>query len=144
MDVNLSADDKGSVIVSKFEPTVFNVSTLFTPKNFEHPLSGTRQWGVENPASDPNTTMFYTQGVDRIRSLGTVFINWITNVGWDAADNLWKDMQDHMVYFINTNGGSATLYNPRSINAQPNWSEFSEVVSGKITIAEYKIKIGCP
>ncbi|MEN7341449.1 MAG: S8 family serine peptidase [Pseudomonadota bacterium] len=93
--------DDGSVVCARATASDWIFSTIWTPADFGHPVSGNRQFGFTQQNGE---WIFYTRGADRttgrVDSLmsGTVF---------SKADDLWRSLQRGLTDFINTNGGAA-------------------------------------
>lgn len=131
MSRNLEAEDKasarfwnsdnpvGSIMV--FEDWRDNAAVLttqassrhwvFTPVgtaiNWEHPLAGHRQFGLGSDSA--GTLFFYTTGVDMMWDLEDHLFNMTQKGGrfFNIANDLWNEVMDNAVDFINKNGGKA-------------------------------------
>ncbi|HVI46459.1 MAG TPA: hypothetical protein VM802_16405 [Chitinophaga sp.] len=131
--------DDGTVIVTEFNTDRFTVETAYTPKDFEHPVSGNRRWGVTADADGGYT--FYTMGVDRITLGLPDLLNKYTNFGFSTADRLWGSLQEKMTAKINENGGAANVVAPTI--SRPDYKLVKDVIDGTISIETFKQKIGC-
>lgn len=148
--LHLKMIDDGTVIVTKHNHNSnfaqLYVKTLRTPLDGEHPVSGTRSWGI---ISDNNGEYcFYTSAADRITgALQTVANTWADRFGiysgFDRADDLWRSLQDKMIDFINNNGGSARRYSTPEYILRPEWEDIDDFLKKKITMNELKQRIGC-
>jgi hypothetical protein len=102
--VHLDMLFNGTVIVSEFVSNSSNdvrmiATTVRTPLDGEHPISGNRTWGIKED-SDNGGFYFFTTGADRISgNPGTVLNTWaerlpIFSSGLDNADKLWTSLQE--------------------------------------------------
>lgn len=143
--VHLNLINDGTVVLSNYfrwsSPVAcrFTYSTISSPLDGNHPVSGNREFGIfENPGGNGYT--FYTSGVDRTSDwffgVGNI-IDW----GFNAADALWTNVQDKMVQFINNNGGQAVKYAP--VIARPKWNHVERYLRGEITFTLLKKLLGC-
>jgi hypothetical protein len=96
--------DSGSVVLSEVDSNHWRFSTLWTPEDHGHPVSGNREFGFVS--ANAGEWVFYTRGVDRTTSWlddkfsGTVF---------SAAHRLWQSFQKRVTTFVNGNGGRASV-----------------------------------
>lgn len=110
--------NNGSVIESNYanvaSPTNYQwtFSTIHTPMDGYHPVSGNRRFGIFNDTQNPGSYTFYIGGLDGISTYGIDFLNWIVggNEGFKGADLLWRNIIDNMRLFIVSNSGSAETY----------------------------------
>ncbi len=132
--------DDGTVIINSSTPTWWSVSTLRSPIDGMHPLSGIRQWGyTQNPDM---TYVFYVSGVDRITDVITETISLLFNdLAFTQADKLWESFQDKTAKFINDNSGAASRGTQTKL--RPNWSAVRDDFDGKISLEALKRKNGC-
>ncbi|MDO6807916.1 DNRLRE domain-containing protein [Zobellia galactanivorans] len=134
---NILAND-GVVMVSEFnDGSYWRFITLEAPYDSAHPVTGTRQFGIEQ-LSDGSYNI-YVRGVDRFSSrfqelgataatLGEPFL---------FADNLWQSFQNKTNVFINSNGGKASIKTP--IHNRPDWDDVKDVLEGRRPITD----LGC-
>ena len=146
--VHIHMADDGTVIESDYQSnangTYFRFSTMTSPLDFNHPVSGNREFGIYPDPNNPGTYTFYTMGVDRISDREFGLVNWTTNgVVFDGADRLWNAMQTNMINYINAHGGQASYYSKKSYIARPDWGIVEDYLNGNITYAQLKQKIGC-
>jgi phosphatidylserine/phosphatidylglycerophosphate/cardiolipin synthase-like enzyme/subtilisin family serine protease len=105
--VRLNPDD-GSVACSETGPDHWTFSTIWTPRDHYHPVSGNRMFGF---TTEGNTAIFFTRGADRPAGLlddlaqGEVF---------GQAHKLWTSLQLRLAAFVNASGGSASAGTPFS------------------------------
>jgi hypothetical protein len=150
--VSIDMANNGSVILSDYSNKVnedgsqshsFTFSTLETPLDLEHPVAGNRRFGIYSNPSSPNSFTFYTMGVDRTWDVWFRFLNF-RNLGFIQADKLWSNIQDNLVSFINSNGGVASVYNPKEHISRPDFQDIEAYLMGNISLIELKKRLGCP
>lgn len=96
--------DDGSVACTERSTRHFVFSTVWTPADLWHPVSGNREFGFTR--GEDGTHTFYTRGADRTAGLmdramsGTVF---------SQAHALWMSLQQGIASFVNSNGGDAVI-----------------------------------
>jgi hypothetical protein len=101
--------DDGSVVLSEIAADHWVFSTLWTPDDGGHPVSGNRQFGFEPRSA--GEFVFFTRGADRTTSVidsaaqATVF---------GAAHQLWLSFQRRLAAFVNNDGGLATIESAKS------------------------------
>ena len=84
-------------------------ATVNTPKAGDHPVSGTREFGIRK---SKGAWVIYTRGLDRATG-------WMDSIGAESlvfagADSLWRSMQTRVAEDIESLGGSATIRAPAS------------------------------
>jgi hypothetical protein len=152
--LHLDMANDGTVIVSGFQNSSFEskmiVTTLYSPLDADHPVSGNRAWGIMRDVTNGGYT-FYTTGVDRMTtSLFDIANNVMELVpgvssGFDDADQLWRSLQDKMIAFIEQNGGHAVKYDQSpDITFRPPWYLLKEYLQEHITLEQLKHALGCP
>lgn len=152
--LHLDMVNDGTVIVSGFKQTPSEcemmVSTIRTPLDGIHPVSGNRIWGIKADPVNGGYT-FYTTAVDRITStlmdMGNDVMEWLpgVNSGFDDADALWRSLQDKMAQFIIDNGGQAQKYSGTpDVTFRPPFFVIEEYLVGHITWEQLKQFLGCP
>jgi hypothetical protein len=147
--ISITMVDDGSVILSNYymdsvsKKYRFTFTTMETPLDHDHPVSGNREFGVYADPSRPGEFVFYTMGVDRTSDWMYSLLNWSTNAVFDGADKLWKSIQKNMVKYITDNGGQAGYYTPSTIIARPKWEDVKEFLKGEIDFATLKQRLGC-
>jgi hypothetical protein len=101
--------DDGSVVLSEIASDRWIFSTLRTPNDLNHPVSGNRQFGFFPGVA--GEFIFYARGADRL----TTFIDELAgNRAFAGADNLWRSFQRKLTNFVNSNGGLANIEPPLS------------------------------
>lgn len=121
--------NNGSVVLSDYYNNLtgnqkhhFKFTTIETPLDLEHPVAGNREFGVYEDPNRAGEFVFYIMGVDRTWDISMALLN-STGKGFDAADKLWRSVQDKMISYINSNGGTAEFYSTKEIKARPKWNE---------------------
>ncbi|MEQ9404463.1 MAG: hypothetical protein RIM99_12795 [Cyclobacteriaceae bacterium] len=129
----------GSVICSKQEPTIWTFTTIESPTDWNHPVSGNRQFGLQLDSDGSYT--FYTKGVDRVAESSDVFFGNLPtmNSAFEGGDLLWSAFQQNLETFINNpdNGGIAQVQSPKT--DRPDWDKVKDVLDGSRSISD----IGC-
>ena len=146
--VHIRMFNDGTIVESGYQSgvngTSYKYTTMSSPLDYNHPVSGNREFGVYADPNSPGTYTFYTMGVDRISDWQFAFGNWLAgNVAFNDADQLWSAMQSNMINYINNNGGQAGYYNKKSYVARPNWNVVQAYLNGTITLQQLKQTIGC-
>jgi len=151
--LHLNMMNDGTVIVSDYWTTLdssrFIVSTLRSPLDGIHPVSGNRAWGI-SPDHANGGYIFYTTAVDRITNVIMDLFNDLGELtplpsGFEIADNLWRSLQDKMILFINNNNGNAAKYvQLDELKFRPHWILMREFLLGNISLAQLKLALGCP
>lgn len=85
-------------------------STVYTPENGYHPVSGNRQFGFVR--NKDGTFTFFTKGADRVTGLFQSLGNKFADVVQDGQVELWKSFQRKLTKSINSNGGDAKIVEP--------------------------------
>ncbi len=124
----------------------FTLSTLVTPFDGYHPVSGNRRFGIYTDTSGGFT--FYTMGVDRISKnsfvFGSVLSDFFTgSSGFEEADLLWTGMQNNVVDYINNHQGSASNYARRNYIVRPKYADIVDFLKEVISFQQLKDKL-CP
>jgi len=125
--------DDGSVITSGFTSRYWRFSTIQAPGDFQHPVSGTREFGFTQNADGSYT--FYTRGIDRTTGFLDNLMQENFNIAFEAADNLWSSFQEKIKNYINQNGGNAIVNDP--VTKRPDWNKIREYLNGNIPIEEF-------
>ena len=152
--VHIDMAQDGSVLLSGYQNQYssstyqshnFTFSTLVTPLDGYHPVSGNRRFGIYTDVSGGFT--FYTMGVDRISKNAFVFGSFIADIfgnsGFESADELWMGMQDSLINFINSNQGSAGNYTRSNYIVRPDYADIKEFLQGQISFQELRNRL-CP
>jgi hypothetical protein len=96
--------ENGSVVAAEITTDHWIFSTLWTPNDGGHPVSGNRRFGFEPRSA--GEFVFYTRGADRTTG-GLDDLMAATVFG--AAHRLWLSFQSRVAAFVNNNGGIAHI-----------------------------------
>ena len=96
--------DDGSVVAAEISTDHWIFSTLWTPNDGGHPVSGNRRFGFE--PRNAGEFIFYTRGADRTT---TTVDNALAATVFGAAHRLWLSFQRRVAAFVNNNGGRAHI-----------------------------------
>jgi hypothetical protein len=152
----------GSVIVSDVfsDPGVassFTVTTIKSPWDNLHPVSGNRKFGIIQDLNGGYS--IYTTAVDRVtkkinEDIGDIIEDFGGNNGLETADDLWRAFQTNMIEFINHPStfmndptaipGSASLYQLPEIILRPDYNYVKDYLTGRKTLEELRQSMGCP
>jgi hypothetical protein len=139
IDVTGPFTQDGSVICSYQNGNVWRFSTIESPRDWSHPVSGTREFGLT--ANSDGTYTFYTRGVDRVAESTDDFIGGLPLIqsAYDGGDALWTQFQTNLQTFINkpANGGLAQKQTP--VISRPDWEKVKAVLRGEKPISD----LGC-
>lgn len=126
----------GVVICSEYNGNFWRFMTMEAPYDSSHPVTGTRQFGIEKM---PNGSYnIYVRGVDRFSSrLQELIADTFLDNQFQFADNLWESFQEKTNDFINSNGGSSVSNSP--VYYRPNWEKLKKVLQGERPISD----LGC-
>lgn len=117
----------------------FTFSTMYTPIDGDHPVSGNRRFGIFTSAG---SYYFYICGVDRTNDLATTLVN-LGDVAFNGADDLWHSVQNKILDFCDTHQGDAVSAEERI--ARPVWlGPITDFLKGKLTIEQFKDVLNCP
>ncbi|KAI4164971.1 MAG: hypothetical protein LQ342_001247 [Letrouitia transgressa] len=101
------APDNAAVVVSEANATHWRFSTLYTEDTWDHPVSGTREFGLGKSAAGKTT--IYSRGADRPTTRVVAAGYWFA---FSQAAKLWKSFQEKIAEMINKNGGDAKVIPP--------------------------------
>ena len=124
-------------------------STLTSQLDAYHPVGGNRAFGIYNSVANPNSYTFYIMGVDRTWDWMDGLLNNLPpalggNIIFNGADNLWADIQQKFISFVNSQpGGQASYFLQQKIIARPQWNDVKDYLQGIITWEQLKTKLGC-
>ncbi|WP_181955290.1 hypothetical protein [Filimonas effusa] len=119
----------------------FRFNTMQSPLDDNHPVSGTREFGVYSSKDQAGEFVFFTRGVDRTSDWMFALSNQYDMV-FDGADDLWENMQKNMIKFINDNGGDASYYSPSQVTVRPKWEDVKDYLKGIIDWDTLKTLLG--
>jgi hypothetical protein len=106
--LHIAMKDDGSVICSEYSARHWIFSTLWTKQDWEHPVSGNREFGFKQ---EDSRYVFYTRGADR----ATEARFWLAgDFVFDGGDKLWRSFQDGFRNWVSRNEGAAEIREPFS------------------------------
>ena len=103
---------QSAVITTLSEDMLWSFTTLHSPSEGSHHLSGNRQFGVVQ--TDDNRTLVYTMGAERCNNYRYVQDPTLQEDVWYRADRLWRSFQGKIEAIVSTHGGKATVLAPFS------------------------------
>lgn len=128
-----------SVICSDFQSTSWTFTTIESFADWNHPVSGNRQFGYE--LNSDGSYNFYVRGVDRVTEQFDLEAAEMfgTNTPFEGADALWKSWQKNFQNFVNDpkNGGTAQKVAP--VIYRPDWEKVKDVLKGNRPLSD----LGC-
>jgi len=98
--------DDGAVAVVLAEEHRFRVCTIRTVSDWGHPVSGYRQWGVDE---GPQGMTMYTRGTDRATGFVAGAVGAAAETTFKSAEKLWRSWQTGLVAKIKEHGGDAVV-----------------------------------
>ncbi|MPS65332.1 hypothetical protein [Chryseobacterium sp.] len=120
--------DYGTVICSGFGPQAWIFTTVKSPWDGMHPVSGNRLFGYYVDSS--GDMIIYTRGVDRFtRKTHGGFQYAIENLGYTSAQAMWETMQQKVSGFVNGKNGMASVL--PGIDYTPNYIFVKDYLKGK-------------
>lgn len=114
-----------------------------TPHDFEHPVAGTRQFGIYENPQNPDEMIFYISGVDRIWDFWTEVGNDLIINGFNKGDQLWEDVINNFTSKINSLGGKATSNHIWNVKERYAWGILRAYLKGEKSFQELKTELGC-
>ena len=114
--------NSGTVMVTRSEDDNWTFSTVKSPRDENHPVSGNRRFAIM--VAGNGKTYLFTLGTDRCTNRDVVDSRAVELV-WAGADQLWKSFQQKAHDLIESMGGHATIVPP--ISKRHDWSH---VVAG--------------
>jgi hypothetical protein len=132
----LGGEDTAGVVCAEHASDHWIFSTIKTPKDGNHPVSGNRQFGVATLGAgkslssvyqksgisidnaDKDALFFFTRGADRVTNV-------VHQIGSDTVfaggHACWQSLQQKVMSWINANGGTATI--PGFVSQRWDWSK---------------------
>jgi subtilisin family serine protease len=106
LHIDMGGPDNGSVLCVEHTERHWRFSTVKTPRDGWHPISGTREWGITSVDAGFEV---YTRAADRLccPEGGVLF-----PAAFRIADQLWRSFQSGVATLVNSNGGAATIRSP--------------------------------
>jgi len=116
MKFKVDIRDDLSVVCTEITSNNWIFTTIQTPEDFQHPVSGNREFGIKMYNGKLH---FYTQGADRITGFIDLAENYYNPISMNdsifmGADRLWKSVMKKVVQYIKANKGKAKFINANS------------------------------
>ncbi len=142
--------DDGSVIESGYSTTMdytyWIYTTIKTPLDGDHPVSGNRMFGIQSDTVNGGY-MLYLMGVDRVTGNFVSTVNSMLGaIVFNNADNWWNSIIAGTKNYINAHSGNSTLYsNNGVITKRIDWNgSFGQFLQKQLTLAQFKAISNCP
>jgi hypothetical protein len=105
--IGISAADDGTVALTENTTQHFRLSTVFTSRDFEHPVTGSREFGFETGPVEHSR--IYTRGADRPTGLIDDLLDHVIFAG---GDHIWRGWQGGFAAWVHQHGGEAIVLSP--------------------------------
>lgn len=115
--------NSGTVMVTRSEDDNWTFSTVKSPRDQDHPVSGNRRFAIM--VADDGKTYLFTLGSDRCTDYRIASSPLLIEPVWFFADKLWKSFQQKAADLVGSLGGIANIVPP--ISKRHDWSH---VVTG--------------
>jgi hypothetical protein len=137
--VDMGGEDRASVVCGEFASDHWIFSTLKTPEDGNHPVSGNRQFGVAALAAgkslgplydktgmffdnkDKDALFIFTRGADRVTNVAHQIGSETVFAGGHAC---WLSFQQKIMSWINAHGGAAVI--PGFISERWDWNSIKQ------------------
>ena len=139
--------NNGTVLVSSAARNHWTFTTVESPLDGLHPVSGNRRFGIKGGPS--GTIVLYTRGVDRLTDLRMLIgntssrvvgsLNERGGVAFAGADDLWRSLQQRLVAFVRAHGGVARAEEPVAV--RPRWSTMSDLLQGRESVDDFVARL---
>ncbi|MCT2408505.1 hypothetical protein NZD88_13220 [Chryseobacterium antibioticum] len=129
--------DNGTVVCSGFGSQAWIFTTVKSPWDGEHPVSGNRLFGYSVDAS--GDMIIYTRGVDRFTTKvsNNALQYTVESFGYSKAQEMWTTMQQKVSSFVNSKNGSSSII--PSTDYTPNYIFVKDYLRGNKPITA----LGC-
>lgn len=129
----------GSVICSYQNGNVWRFTTIESPQDWSHPVSGTREFGLIT--NSDGSYIFYTRGVDRVAESIDEFLGSLPTMtsAFEGGDALWSQLQTNLEAFINNPASGGVAQKIDSITWRPDWEKVKAVWKGERPLSD----LGC-
>lgn len=120
--------DNGTVVCTGFGAQAWIFTTVKSPWDGEHPVSGNRLFGYFIDSS--GNMVIYTRGVDRFTTKvsNNALQYTIESFGYSEAKTMWETMQQKVSTFVNSKNGSSTIL--PGIDYTPNYIFVKDYIKG--------------
>ncbi|WP_312286402.1 hypothetical protein [Chryseobacterium gleum] len=101
--------DNGTVVCSGFDSQAWIFTTVKSPWDGEHPVSGNRLFGYFIDSS--GDMVIYTRGVDRFTTKvsNNALQYTVESFGYSEAKKMWQTMQQKLSSFVNSKNGNSSI-----------------------------------
>ncbi|MCI3937454.1 hypothetical protein MQX03_09585 [Chryseobacterium aahli] len=101
--------DNGTVVCSGFNSQAWIFTTVKSPWDGEHPVSGNRLFGYFVDAA--GNMVIYTRGVDRFTTKvsNNALQYTVESFGYSEAKTMWQNMQQKVSTFVNNKNGNSSI-----------------------------------
>lgn len=128
--------DRGTVVCSGFGPQAWIFTTVKSPWDGEHPVSGNRLFGYYIDSS--GDMIIYTRGIDRFTTKTHGGFQYAAEgFGYAEAQKMWENMQEKLSTYINGKNGNASII--PGIDYTPNFNFVKDYLKNKKPITA----LGC-
>lgn len=134
--ISLGVYNNGTVICSGVNSDYWVFTTISSPWDWGHPVSGNRFFGYR---MEGNTMVLYTRGVDRVNLPVFNALDAKDNPAFQGADILWTGMQLKVAQFINKRESDGIALIPAAKKHRPDWANIEGYLKGIQTLNS----IGC-
>ncbi len=131
--------NNGTVICSGVTSNTWVFTTITSPWDSEHPVSGNRFFSYYINPGD-NAMYIYTRGLDRVNLPIFNNLSVDSNPAFNGADELWSGMQAKIKKFVKDHGGTendATIISPEIY--RPDWVKVKDYFKGNKPLSS----LGC-
>jgi hypothetical protein len=119
----MSLWEEGSVVTTAYGADHWIFSTVWTPKDLYHPVSGNRQFGAVDNGN--GTATFYTRAADRLSQRYLVYAGYLGLDIYERGGAVWLSFQNHLKSAL----GTSAVVHPAVIY-RPKYEAISAVFSG--------------
>lgn len=120
--------DNGTVVCTGFGSQAWIFTTVKSPWDGEHPVSGNRLFGYYIDSS--GDMIIYTRGVDRFTTKTHGGFQYaLENLGYTSAMVMWETMQQKVSAFVNGKNGGASVI--PGIDYTPSYIFVKDYLKGK-------------
>lgn len=122
--------DEASLVCSAAADDNWMFSTIWSSGDFDHPVSGNRQFGYAKQGSD---FIFYTRAADRVTSLFLVTITFGGERIFKKGHDVWLSYQKRLASFVNSHEGIAEIPTSSTFSQRFDWEDFEGLLHDPTT-----------
>jgi hypothetical protein len=119
----------------------FTYSTVTSPEDGEHPVSGNRTFGIQTDPVNGGYT-FYISGVDR--ATNGLFNLGADVFGWSSASSLWQNVMANVQSYVTDNGGTSGNYPNGFLDTVQDYDNMKGFLDGTDSLEQEMAALGCP